>query len=129
MRLFLALLFLSAQAWTIPWSELEHGETYTIKQSFELPYEAPFGSALSVMKGQKAVYKGLVPVHIPGFPMILYMFDYKSCPGMQAVTEVESIEPVQPSGKVVKVGAQLDEYCVLQFYVEGFDWKTESIFE
>lgn len=129
MRLFLILILLTTQAFAIPWSDLEHGETYTIKQSFELPYEAPLSSSLSVMKGQKVVYKGLVPVHIPGFPMILYMFDYKSCPGMQAVTEIELLEPIQPSGKVVKVGAQLDQYCVLQFYVEGFDWQTESIFE
>lgn len=129
MRLFLALFFLTAPAWAIPWSELEHGETYTIKQSFELPFEGPLSSSLSVMKGQKAVYKGLIPLNIPGFPMILYMFDYKSCPGMQAMTEVEVVEPIQASGEVVKVGAQLDEHCVLQFYVEGYDWKTESLFE
>lgn len=129
MRLFFALLFISFQAFALPWSELEHGETYTLKQSFQLKIEERSGSLLDVMKGQKVRYAGLVPINIPGFPMILYQFQYRNCPGMQMVTDVEIVEPIQATGEVVKVGAQLDEHCILQFYVEGYDWQTESLFE
>lgn len=131
MRLLMAVLLLvsfSASA-AVMWSDLEPGEFYHLDKSFQLKLTDRSGSSLAVMQGEKVQFRGIIPISVPGFPMMLYQFNYLNCPGMQAVSEIDIVEAVQPSGAVVQVGAQLDEYCILQFYIETRDWLTNSLFQ
>ena len=60
--------------------------------------------------------------------MKIYQFKYKNCPGSELVTELGTVQSIQASGRVVKMNAELTETCLLQFYVEGHDGQTNSLF-
>jgi hypothetical protein len=60
--------------------------------------------------------------------VVLLQFKSLSCPGPDMVTELEII-PVQASAPVVEIGAQLQQNCKLEIYIESKDFITQSFFE
>lgn len=127
MRLFLVLLFVSFSALASTWDVLRPGEDYKLSQSFQLPLDDRSGSFLDFMKGDEVSLNEIVPLAIPGgFNMLLFIFDYKNCPGPQMTTEME-IVPVQETFPVVKAGAFLEK-CELKVYIELKDYYAQSLF-
>jgi len=60
--------------------------------------------------------------------VMLYIFDYKNCPGPAMKTDMEII-PVNGTSPVVEIGAQLEENCELNIYIENKDLMSTSLFE
>lgn len=128
MRLFLALLLISFSAVATTWDDLELGKSYKLTQSFQLPIKANRNSLLDIMKGEEVTYVEQVPIYIPGNALVLFLFNYKNCPGPQMTTDLELV-PVQGTDPVVEVGASVQEGCELNVYVEAKDYYTQSLFE
>ena len=128
MRLFLILFLITFNAFAVSWETLRPYEDYKLTQSFQLPQSERSGSMLDFMKGEEVYLKEIMPLAIPcGFSMMLYIFDYKNCPGSQMTTELE-IVPVQGTSPVVKAGAYLEK-CELNVYIEMKDYYSQSLFE
>lgn len=128
MRTFLILLLISFNAIAVTWDNLRPGVDYKLTQSFQLPQDERSGSLLDFSKGDEVYLKQIEPLAIPGgFNMMLYIFDYRNCPGMEMTTEIE-IVPVQGTSPVVKAGTLLEE-CELKVYIELKDYKSPSFFE
>lgn len=128
MRLFLFLFLISFSAIGANWEDLRTGENYKLSQSFALPQYERSGAMLDFIKGEEVTLNEIVPLAIPGgFNMVLYVFDYKNCPGMEMETDLE-IVPVQGTSPVVKAGAILEK-CELSVYIELKDYYSQSLFE
>jgi hypothetical protein len=128
MRLFLVLALMSFSAFATDWSDLEVESTYKLSQSIQLKQIERSGSLLDIVKGEPLLLKAIVPVSVPGFPLLLYIFDLKSCPGPKMTTDQEII-PVQGTNPLVEVGVQLDTDCELNMYVEMKDYYSQALFE
>jgi hypothetical protein len=129
MRLLIGLMLLvSTSVFAKDWSDLELGGSYKLTQSFELKQLERSGSALNVEAGQAVVLKEMVPVAVPGYPLYLYIFDYKSCPGPAMKTDQEII-PVKDTSPLVEVGVELEVNCELNVYLETKDFYSNSLFE
>lgn len=126
MRLFLILLVLSFNALAVEWTELEDGTQYKITQDFQLSQLERSGSKLDISRGDKVVLKETVALSM--INVMLYIFDYKNCPGEAMTTEMEII-PVLLTSPVVEIGAQLEEKCELHIYIENKDLMSTSLFE
>lgn len=127
MRLFLFLTLFSIPAFAATWEELTPGRYYKLTQSFQLPQLERSGSLLDFMKGDEHFLKDVVPLHIPGFPMFVYVFKYTDCPGVDLATDMEIVE-VDSTRPVVKVGTQV-EACELNMYIEAKHFYQNSLFE
>jgi hypothetical protein len=127
MRLFFGLLFISFQLNAASWSELEVSKTYKLSQYFQLPQKERSGAFLDFMKGESFTLKEIVPMALPGANLLLYLFNYENCPGLQMKTELE-IVPVQGSSPVVEAGVSLEEGCELNVYIESRDYFSKSLF-
>ena len=129
MRLLVGfMLLISFSAFAKDWSDLEIGSTYKITQSFSLKQLERSGSSVEIEKGQSVVLKDMVSVAVPGYPLYLYIFDYKSCPGPAMKTDQEII-PVNETSPLVEVGVELEEQCELNVFLEVKDFYTNSLFE
>ncbi len=126
MRLFLLLLVLSFNALAVEWTELEDGTQYKITQNFQLSQFERSGSKLDISRGDKVELKESVALSM--INVMLYIFDYKNCPGEAMTTEMEII-PVLLTSPVVEIGAQLEEKCELHIYIENKDLMSNSLFE
>ncbi len=127
MRLFLAIFFLTSSVLGATWSDLEAGKSYRLAQSFQLPQNERSRSLLDFSKGQVLPLREVIPLSIPGALLLLYIFDYPSCPGPELSTDMEII-PVSGSNPLVEVGAQVEE-CALSMYIEMKDQRSKSLFE
>lgn len=128
MRTFIILFLFSFSAFATSWEQLRPGNDYKLSQSFQLPQDERSGSLIDFMKGDDVTLNEIVPLAIPGgFNMMLYIFDYKNCPGMEMTTDIE-IVPVQGTSPVVKAGTLL-ENCELKVYIELKDYYSQSLFE
>ena len=58
----------------------------------------------------------------------IYRLQYKNCPGPAMKTEMEIIA-VKNTAPMVEVGAQLEENCMLEIFIENRDLMTDSLFE
>lgn len=125
MRLFLVLSLISFNALALDWFAFEEGDTYTLKQSFQLPQKTPARTLQDFVAGEKFYLKEISPLPIGVF---LYILEYKNCPGPQLTTEMEII-PVNGTSPVVEIGAQLEEKCDLWIFVEDKDVMSPSFFE
>lgn len=128
MRYLIALLLLTSQAFAMDWSDLEVGKSYKLTQSFSLKQNERSGSMLEVIKGQSVELKALIPLSIPGASLVLYIFDYKSCPGPEMTTDQEII-PVERTSPLAEVGVLLETGCELNVYLELKDYYSNSLFE
>lgn len=126
MRLFLLLSLISFNVFAIDWNDLEDGSTYKLTQGFTLPQLERSGSNLEVMVGDQLVLAETVPLDM--INVVLYIFDYKNCPGPQMLTDMEII-PVNGTSPVVEIGAQLEKNCKLHVYIETRDLMSNSLFE
>ncbi len=126
MRLFFILLVISFNALAVDWTELEDGTEYKITQDFQLSQIERSGSKLEISRGDKVALKETVA--LTAVSVMLYIFDYKNCPGPAMTTEMEII-PVQGTSPVVEIGAQLEEKCELHIYIENKDLMSNSLFE
>lgn len=126
MRLFLFLLVFSFNALAVEWTELADGTEYKITQDFQLSQLERSGSKLDISRGDKVVLKESVALSM--INVMLYIFDYKNCPGQAMTTEMEII-PVLLTSPVVEIGAQLEEKCELHIYIENKDLMSNSLFE
>lgn len=127
MRLFLLLTLFSFSAFATNWEDLTPGRYYKLNQSFQLPQLERSGSLLDFSKGDQHFLKEIVPINVPGFTLMLYVFKYSDCPGTAMATDMEIIE-VDGTRPVVKVGTQL-EACELNMYIEIKDYYSKSLFE
>lgn len=126
MRLFLFLLVFSFNALAVEWTELEDGAQYKITQDFQLSQFERSGSKLDISRGDKVELKETVALSM--INVMLYIFNYKNCPGEAMTTEMEII-PVHGTSPVVEIGAQLEEKCELHIYIENKDLMSNSLFE
>jgi len=126
MRLFLLLSLISFNVFAIDWNDLEDGSNYKLIQGFSLPQLERSGSILEVMPGDQVVLAETVPLDM--INVVLYIFDYKNCPGPQMLTDMEII-PVNGTSPVVEIGAQLEKNCKLHVYIETRDLMSNSFFE
>lgn len=127
MRLFLLLSLISFSAFATTWEELAPGRYYKLNQSFQLPQLERSGSLLDFTKGEQHFLREIVPLPMPGFPMLVYVFKYTDCPGTAMATDIEIVE-VEGTSPVVKVGTQL-EACEIHMYIEAKDYYSKSLFE
>jgi hypothetical protein len=126
MRLFLFLLLISFNCLAIEWTELEEGKSYKITQNFQLPQLERSGSKLDIVTGDKVYLKEIAA--LSQINVMLYIFDYKNCPGKGMKTDMEII-PVNGTTPMVEIGAQLELNCILKVYIESRDLMSKSIFE
>lgn len=126
MRLLLLCLVISFNALAVDWTELEDGKEYKITQNFQLSQLERSGSKLDISRGDKVHLKETVA--LSAINVMLYIFDYKNCPGQAMTTDMEII-PVQETSPVVEIGAQLEEKCELNIYIETKDLMSNSLFE
>ena len=126
MRLFLILLGFSFNVLAVEWTELQDGTQYKLTQDFQLSQFERSGSKLDISSGDKVELKESVALSM--INVMLYVFDYKDCPGQSMATEMEII-PVQGTSPVVEIGAQLEDKCELNIYIENKDLMSNSLFE
>jgi len=126
MRLFLGLCLLSFQLQAVSWNDLEISNQYKINQQLQLRQIERSGSTLEISAQESFILKEVI-----GLDMInvsLFRLQYKNCPGPAMKTEMEII-PVKNTTPVVEVGAQLEENCMLEIFIENRDLRTDSLFE
>lgn len=126
MRFLLLLVLISTQAFATDWYDLVEKTSYKITQSFELTQLERSGAKLEITKGEEVELNEVIslsPVNV-----ILYVFTYKNCPGPAMKTDMEIIA-VQGTSPVIEIGAQLEEQCQLNVYIETRDLMSKSIFE
>lgn len=126
MRLLIILLVISFNALAVDWTELEDGKEYKITQDFQLSQLERSGSKLDIKRGDNVQLNETVA--LSAINVMLYIFDYKNCPGPAMTTDMEII-PVQETSPVVEIGAQLEEKCELNIYIETKDLMSNSLFE
>jgi hypothetical protein len=125
MKVFILLTLISLNAFAANWDKLVEGKPYKTTQKFSLKQTERSHSMLDVPRGQKVVLKEIVP--LSSAPVLLYIFEYKNCPG-PAMNTIMEIIPVQRTSPVVEIGAQLTD-CELNIYLENKDIGSKSIFE
>jgi hypothetical protein len=126
MRIFILMMMVAFNVFATDWSELEIGTKYKISQSFPLPQLGPSRSSIDIMAGEEFILKdviGLDMIHVS-----LFQFQYLNCPGPSLKTDMEII-PVKNTTPVVEVGAQLEENCKFEVFIENKDLMTHSLFE
>ncbi len=126
MRLFLGLCLLSFQLQAVSWNDLEISNQYKINQQLQLRQIERSGSMLEISAQESFILKEVI-----GLDMInvsLYRLQYKNCPGPAMKTEMEIIA-VKNTAPVVEVGAQLEENCMLEIFIESRDLMSDSLFE
>jgi hypothetical protein len=126
MRLFVGLLLISTQLFAGSWHELEINKTYELNQGFQLPQKERSGALLDFLPGDQFTLKEITGLDM--INVVLFHFDYHNCPGPQMSAEMEII-PVQGTGPVVEIGAQLEPKCELQIFIESKDLMTKSMFQ
>lgn len=127
MRLFLFVFLISFSALATSWENLEVGSTYKLTQSFQLPQTERSGSLMDFMKGEQVTLNEIVPIYV-GYSLMLYVFDYKNCPGKEMAANMEII-PVEGTNPLVEAGALLNKNCELNVYIETKDYYSKSLFE
>lgn len=126
MRSFLILFLISFNALAVEWTDLSERTVYKINQDFQLTQLERSGSKLDISKGDQVYLKEIMPLSMVN--VMLYIFDYKNCPGPAMKTDMEII-PVNGTSPVVEIGAQLEENCELNIYIENKDLMSTSLFE
>ncbi len=126
MPLLLILSLVSFKVLATDWMDLVNGKAYKINQDFQLTQKERSGSKLDISKGDTAQLTK--SVGLPSIGIMLYIFDYKNCPGIAMTTEMEII-PVQETSPMIEIGAQLEENCELHIYIENKDLMSKSLFE
>lgn len=104
------------------WNDLEIDQNYKLGQSFELPVIEGNLSSVKISEGEEVILKDIVPLDM--INVVLFLFDYKNCPGQNVKTDMEII-PVHN----VEIGALLEKECQLEIYLETRDIYSESLFK
>jgi len=125
MRIFIGLMLISFNLFAAEWNDLEMDQKYTLTQSFQLPQIERSGSLVDFLAGEEVVLKEIIALDM--IKVMLFKFDYKSCPGPDMKTDMEII-PVKNTAPVVEVGAQLEK-CSLEIFIESKDLMSTSFFE
>lgn len=107
------------------WRDLETGFNYKLTQGFELSQLERSRSKLTISKGDRFELREVSD--LSAIKVILFKFLYKNCPGVAMKTDMEII-PVQGTSPVVEIGAQLEEMCEFNIYIETKDLMTKSFF-
>lgn len=121
----LVLISTSAFAKTISWSDLTPNKTYTLTQEINLEKATD-----KVSLPENADLKLQEKMSLPMIKVELYKFDIsKYCADSEFTTDISLIDIKQAGGKVVTVGADVAEECLLEVYVETTDLYSTSIFK
>jgi hypothetical protein len=126
MRLLLGLSLLTLNLQAATWNDLEVSQQYKITQQISLKQMERSGSLLEILPNEPFVLKEVIGLDL--INVVLYRLNYKNCPGPDLKTEMEII-PVKKTTPVVEVGAQIEENCMLEIFLETKDLRTESLFE
>jgi len=126
MRLLLGLSLLTLNLQAATWNDLEVSDTYKITQQISLKQIERSGSLLEILPNEPFVLKEVIGLDM--INVVLYRLKYKNCSGPDLKTEMEII-PVKKTTPVVEVGAQIEENCMLEIFLETKDLRTESLFE
>jgi hypothetical protein len=126
MRSLFILTLISFNALAVEWDSMIEGKEFKLTQSFSLKQNERSGSMLDVTRGEKFLLKEIVPLGT--VPVYLFLFHYKKCPGPAMTTEMEIIT-VHGTSPVVEIGAQLEENCELNIFLENKDFSSNSFFE
>lgn len=125
MKLFLALLLtisVGAFSKNLKWSSLYKGNTYTLNQQINVTdtkedFSVPAQSKLKLIDSSA----------LPMISVQLYKFSLPSCPSSSMKTELELLELPQGNAKVVVIGFDVIENCILEVFIEQKDIYSKSI--
>jgi hypothetical protein len=126
MRLLLGLSLLTLNLQAATWNDLEVSRSYKINHQISLKQIERSGSIIEILPNEPFVLKEVIGLDM--INVVLYRLNYKNCPGADLKTEMEII-PVKKTTPVVEVGAQIEENCMLEIFLETKDLRTESLFE
>jgi hypothetical protein len=126
MRLLLGLCLLTLNLQAATWNDLEVSQQYKITQQISLKQMERSGSLLEILPNETFVLKEVIGLDM--INVVLYRLKYKNCPGPDLKTEMEII-PVKNTTPVVEVGAQIEENCMFEIFLETKDLRSESLFE
>lgn len=108
-----------------PWSDLLNNNPYNITTQMILEknttkIELPLGANLKLQE----------KISLPMIKVELLKFDVSEyCSDSNFTTDISLIDIKQANGKVVTVGADIAEDCLLEVYVETSDYYSISFFK
>ena len=127
MRYIFLFLFFAFSAHAVSWMDLEVNQRYALTQTLDLKLKQTQNKTLSLIKGERFKLKDILPLELPGAPLVLYIFDYKKCNNVNLKTDLEII-PVEETSPLVEIGAEV-ENCEFKIYIELKDLSSNSIFK
>lgn len=125
MKLFLILLLTvstSVFSKNLKWSSLYKGIKYTLTQQIDVTdrkedFSIPVDSKLKLIESTA----------LPMINVQLFKFELPSCPSSSMKTELELLELAQANQKVVVIGFDVVENCILEVFIEQKDIYSNSI--
>lgn len=125
MKLFLILLLTvstSVFSKNLKWSSLYKGATYTLTQQVDVTdrkedFSVPADSKLKLIESTA----------LPMINVQLFKFGLPSCPSNSMKTELELLELPQTNQKVIVIGFDVIENCILEVFIEQKDIYSKSI--
>ena len=122
--IFVFVIAFNAQASTLSWSILQTNRIYTLNQEIKLADDQ-----YQVNLAAKSRYNLKERSFLDMLNVEVFKFDIgKSCPSSNMETDIELIDIKQPNGKMITVGVNLAEGCLLEVYVEQNDLNTLGLF-
>lgn len=125
MKLFLILLLTvstSVFSKNLKWSSLYKGATYTLTQQVDVTDRKEDFSVLADSK-----LKLIESTALPMINVQLFKFELPSCPSNSMKTELELLELPQANQKVIVIGFDVVENCILEVFIEQKDIYSKSI--
>jgi hypothetical protein len=118
------VISMSAHASTLNWSALKINRIYSLNQEVKLA-DDQYQLRLAVnsrLTLKERTFLDMLNVEV-------FKFDIgTSCPSRNMETDIELIDIKQPNGKLITVGIDLAEGCLLEVYVEQNDLNTLGLF-
>lgn len=125
-KLLVLVLLISVNAFSAVknWNDLVINQIYKIDQTIELEKNLS-----NIIVPINANLKFVEKLPMPMIKVDLYKFDISSyCSDQEFSSEIKLIDIKQPSGKIITIGADVAEDCILEIFVETKDTYTQSLF-
>lgn len=125
-KLLVLVLLISVNAFSAVknWNDLVINQIYKIDQTIELEKNLS-----NIIVPVNANLKFVEKLPMPMIKVDLYKFDISSyCSDQEFSSEIKLIDIKQPSGKIITIGADVAEDCILEIFVETKDTYTQSLF-
>jgi hypothetical protein len=128
MKLVLVLLFVvSANVFSknLKWSSLYKDSTYSLTQQIDITDTRKEDFSILAESKLKLIQSTALPM----INVQLFKFELPSCPSNSMKTELELLELPQANQKIVVIGFDIVENCILEIFIEQKDLYSKSIFK